>query len=86
MIRKMFLAVGDCPFNPGTAVGSVGCRNCKDYNGEPAYCSFVLCSNEMPIPEKGQKRPVQAKTISKRQITHGKQKRPANRKKGKNNL
>ena len=54
MVRKVF-KVGDCPFKSGVPVGSVSCRNCKDYKGEPAYCTFVICSNEGEIEQKAAK-------------------------------
>ena len=54
MIRKIF-KVGDCPFRPGVEVGSTGCRTCADYKGEPAYCSFVICSHEGEIEQKAAK-------------------------------
>lgn len=54
MIRKIF-KVGECPFRPGVEVGSTGCRTCADYKGEPAYCSFVICSHEGEIKQKAAK-------------------------------
>lgn len=54
MIRKIF-KVGECPFRPGVEVGSTTCRTCRDYKGEPAYCSFVICSHEGEIAQKAAK-------------------------------
>lgn len=81
MIRKMFVGVGECPYKEGTAVGSVGCRGCKYYFGEPAFSTFVYCKcppelMEAPKPVKtgkrrgrppknGQNKPVDGKTNSK---------------------
>lgn len=75
MIRKIF-KVGECPFRPGVEVGSTGCRTCADYKGEPAYCSFVICSFEVaevpkPKPKRGRppgkakNKPVKRKTKTK---------------------
>lgn len=77
MVRKVF-KVGDCPFKSGVPVGSVSCRNCKDYKGEPAYCSFVICSNEGEIKREA---PQKSKPVAKRGRPPGKAKnKPVNNK------
>ena len=84
MIRKIF-KVGECPFRPGVEVGSTTCRTCKDYKGEPAYCSFVICSHEGEIEQKtakiAQEAPEIAQPKRKRGRPPGKaKKKPVKRK------
>lgn len=77
MIRKIF-KVGECPFRPGVEVGSTVCRTCADYKGEPAYCSFVICSHEGEIATGGESQQI-PKPKAKRGRPPGKaKKKPVN--------
>ncbi len=76
MISKIF-KVGECPFRSGIEVGSTGCRTCADYKGEPAYCSFVICSHEGEIEQKAVKIARKAPEIARKapEIAQPKRKR-----------
>lgn len=73
MITKMYKAIGECPFQPGTEVGSPGCRTCQNYRGEPAYCAFVICNHDPAdvrksaesVPKTAQSVPKTAQSVRK---------------------